>query len=88
MPSEVSALVARAGALDLDVRGLMTVAPANPQGARVAFRDTRHLVDDLGLDECSMGMSEDLEIACELGTTEIRVGRALFGERVVPGTLA
>ena len=28
-----------------------------------------------------MGMSDDLEIACEFGTTELRIGRALFGER-------
>ena len=30
-----------------------------------------------------MGMSDDLEIACEMGTSEVRIGRALFGERVV-----
>jgi uncharacterized pyridoxal phosphate-containing UPF0001 family protein len=29
-----------------------------------------------------MGMSDDLEIACEMGTSELRIGRALFGERV------
>ncbi len=87
-PHEVPGLVARASALELDVRGLMTVAPANLEGTRRAFRATRQLVDDLGLVECSMGMSDDLEIACELGTTEIRVGRALFGERLPPGTLA
>ena len=30
-----------------------------------------------------MGMSDDLEMACEMGTSELRIGRALFGERVV-----
>jgi uncharacterized pyridoxal phosphate-containing UPF0001 family protein len=38
--------------------------------------------------ERSMGMSEDLEMACELGTTEVRVGRALFGPRTDAGHLA
>src|ERR1019366_1514572 len=39
------------------------------------------LADALGLVERSMGMSDDLELACELGTTEVRLGRALFGPR-------
>ena len=41
-------------------------------------------VDELGLRERSMGMSDDLELACEYGTTEVRVGRALFGPRAAP----
>ena len=82
--SDVAALVARARNLELDVRGLMVVAPAEPALARVAFKATRDLADDLGLVERSMGMSDDLEIACEQGTTEVRIGRALFGERGTP----
>jgi len=39
------------------------------------------LADSLGLKERSMGMTDDLEIACELGSTEVRIGRALFGPR-------
>jgi pyridoxal phosphate enzyme (YggS family) len=81
---EVPALVRRARALELDVRGLMTVAAPEPALARSAFANLAALRDALGLVECSMGMSDDLEIACELGTTEVRIGRALFGERVVP----
>ena len=80
-PSEVAELIARARDLALDVRGLMTVAPPDPAGARAAFGSTRRLVDAHGLDECSMGMSNDLEIACDEGTSELRIGRALFGPR-------
>jgi uncharacterized pyridoxal phosphate-containing UPF0001 family protein len=80
---DVATLVARARALDLDVRGLMTVAPTDPEGARRAFRSLRALADDLGLVERSMGMSDDLELACEYGTSEVRIGRALFGARAV-----
>jgi pyridoxal phosphate enzyme (YggS family) len=82
---EVPALVGRARDLDLDVRGLMTVAAPDSALARSAFANLAALREDLGLAECSMGMSDDLEIACELGTTELRIGRALFGERVVHG---
>ena len=81
-PSAVAPLVQRARDLGLDVAGLMTVAPPDPHGARAAFRAARDLVDDLALVECSMGMSDDLEIACELGSSEVRIGRALFGARV------
>jgi pyridoxal phosphate enzyme (YggS family) len=80
-PSEVAALVGRARALELDLRGLMTVAAPEPASARTAFTALAQLRDDLGLHECSMGMSDDLEMACELGTDELRIGRALFGER-------
>jgi PLP dependent protein len=80
-PSEVAALVQRARDLGLDVRGLMTVAPEEPDSAREGFHITTQLADDLGLKERSMGMSGDLELACECGTTEVRIGRALFGPR-------
>ncbi len=80
-PRDVAALVGRGRALGLSVRGLMTVAPTDPAGARSAFAATSALADDLALVERSMGMSDDLELACELGSTEIRVGRALFGDR-------
>ena len=80
---EVAALVARAAERGLVVRGLMTVGPTGADGeaARPGFRQVRGLVDDLGLDECSMGMSGDLVVAVEEGSTEVRVGTALFGPR-------
>ena len=79
--SEVSNLVSRARELSLDVWGLMTVAPPEKEGARAAFSKLVVLADALDLKERSMGMTDDLEIACELGSTEVRIGRALFGPR-------
>ena len=68
--------------LGLDVRGLMTIAPfGDPELARPAFRALRALADGLGLVECSMGMSNDLEVAVEEGATIVRIGTALFGPR-------
>ena len=84
-PAQVAALVRQGRALGLDVRGLMTIAPPDPDGARAAFGTVRSLADDLGLVERSMGMSDDLEIAGEFATTEVRIGRALFGPRGVAG---
>ncbi len=80
-PEDVAALVTSAQTSGLDVRGLMTVAPIETDAARRAFRTVRSLADDLGLRECSMGMTDDLEIAVEEGSTMVRVGRALFGDR-------
>jgi hypothetical protein len=80
---EVPSLVKRARDLALDVRGLMTVAAPDAALARSSFASLEALRVDQGLEVCSMGMSDDLEIACEMGTSELRIGRALFGERVV-----
>lgn len=82
-PREVPGLVDAALNRGLRVEGLMTIGPTN--GDRVAtgraFAATRALVDMLGLQECSMGMTDDLDLAVAEGTTMIRVGRALFGAR-------
>jgi|HubBroStandDraft_6_1064221.scaffolds.fasta_scaffold471283_1 uncharacterized pyridoxal phosphate-containing UPF0001 family protein len=81
-PPEVPTLVGSLREQGLDVRGLMTVGPAGPpEESRPGFRLTAHLARDLGLPEVSMGMSDDLEVALSEGTTMVRVGRALFGER-------
>jgi pyridoxal phosphate enzyme (YggS family) len=81
-PEEAAALVDQLQRLGLDVRGLMAVgASGTPEAARPGFRRLRQLADELGLPERSMGMTEDLEIAVEEGTTMVRIGRALFGER-------
>jgi pyridoxal phosphate enzyme (YggS family) len=80
-PGETVRLVAHARALSLDVRGLMTVAPQAPDDARAAFRRVSALADELDLVERSMGMTDDLEIAVAEGSTMVRIGRALFGER-------
>jgi len=67
----------------LDVRGLMTVAPQvdDPERVRPVFRRLRELRDELALDELSMGMTDDFEVAIEEGATMVRIGRAIFGER-------
>lgn len=79
-PADAPALVAALSDLGLDVRGLMAVAPLG-QPARPAFRAVRELADRLGLPERSMGMTGDLEDAVAEGSTMVRVGRALFGDR-------
>jgi pyridoxal phosphate enzyme (YggS family) len=86
-PDEVAHLVAYARSHGLSVRGLMVVAP-RAANADTAFSTTVDLADRLGLVERSMGMSADLEGACALGSTEVRLGTALFGPRVYPGSLA
>jgi PLP dependent protein len=82
-PEEVPVLVEETRAMGLDVAGLMTVGPTlgGPSAARAGFRVVRGLVDQLGLRVCSMGMSDDLEVAVEEGSTQVRVGSALFGPR-------
>lgn len=84
LPAEVAPLLRIAAALpNLDVRGLMTVAPhvADAQLVRPVFRELRQLAGAHGLSELSMGMSNDYEVAIEEGATFVRVGRAIFGER-------
>ncbi|MHB1208331.1 MAG: YggS family pyridoxal phosphate enzyme [Acidimicrobiales bacterium] len=86
-PELAASLVKQARALNVDIRGLMTVPAAGVENSRSAFAALTRLADDLGLRERSMGMSDDLEIACELGSTEIRIGRALFGPRMATSPL-
>jgi pyridoxal phosphate enzyme (YggS family) len=86
-PGGVAALVARLREREVVVEGLMAVGRAGPpESARPGFRLLRALVDDLGLVTCSMGMTDDLEVAVEEGSTMVRVGSALFGPR--PSTRA
>lgn len=81
-PDATPALVEELHALGLDVCGLMGIAPlAAPVEAAPGFSRLRRMVDTLGLRECSMGMSADLEVAIAEGTTMVRVGRDLFGPR-------
>ena len=84
--AELDELIDIAREQGLDLRGLMTVGPTvgGPQAARVGFEAVRAAVDRHGLAVCSMGMTADLEVAVACGTTEVRVGTALFGSRPVP----
>jgi pyridoxal phosphate enzyme (YggS family) len=75
---------------NLQLRGLMTVPPftEDPEGARPYFRKLRELRDEIArknssvaLNQLSMGMSHDFEVAIEEGSTCVRVGTAIFGER-------
>jgi hypothetical protein len=72
------------------VRGLMILPPydPDPERSRPYFRRLRRLLEEararhgaLRLDELSMGMTEDFEVAIEEGATMVRIGRALFGDR-------
>jgi len=84
--ADLDALVDAVRDLGLDLRGLMTVGPTEggPEAARPGFRAVRAAVDRFGLPICSMGMTGDLEVAVEEGSTQVRVGTALFGTRPVP----
>ena len=90
---EVIDLVRQVSALShVRIRGLMTMPPFfdDPEGARPYFRELRRLateIDALGIPgvsmaELSMGMSGDFEAAIAEGATLVRVGSAIFGERV------
>lgn len=91
---ELTALLERLPDLKhLALRGLMTIAPLddNPRSARTCFRQLRQLRDRLvvahpllDFSQLSMGMSGDFETAIEEGSTLIRIGTALFGERPRP----
>jgi pyridoxal phosphate enzyme (YggS family) len=82
-PEQVGALVAEARGMGLVVDGLMVVGPTDgdPDRTRQAFADVGRLADHEGLAVRSMGMSADLEIAVDEGSTMVRVGSALFGDR-------
>jgi pyridoxal phosphate enzyme (YggS family) len=78
----------------LQVHGLMAVPPyaTNPEATRPFFRLLRDLRDQIAtrklpriaMDVLSMGMSHDFEVAIEEGSTCVRVGTAIFGERPKP----
>ena len=67
----------------IELLGLMTVAPQadDRESVRPVFRQLRELRGAIGLSELSMGMTDDFEVAVEEGSTLVRVGRAIFGDR-------
>ena len=77
---------------NLSLRGLMTVPPytEDPEGARPFFRQLNKIRNEIAarrlasvsMDVLSMGMSHDFEVAIEEGSTCVRVGTAIFGERM------
>jgi uncharacterized pyridoxal phosphate-containing UPF0001 family protein len=84
-PDRVGELVAALRDEALEVAGLMAVGPPGPpEEARSGFALVSTLADSLDLPVRSMGMSDDLEVALSEGSTMLRLGRALFGDRA-PG---
>ena len=92
-PAELEALAKQVAELpNLQVCGLMCLPPNcdDPEAVRPYFRRMRALAEQLNrlslpgvtLTELSMGMSGDFEVAIEEGATLVRVGTAIFGERV------
>lgn len=78
-PGDTPALVETLRELGLVVRGLMAVGPlGNPEDARPGFHFVRGLADQLGLPVVSMGMTRDLHVAVQEGSTMVRLGTALF----------
>lgn len=91
-PEEAPALIRSVAQMaNLSIRGLMTMAPwyDDPERARPCFAGLRAIRDriaaenipNVAMRELSMGMTDDFEVAVEEGSTIVRVGRAIFGER-------
>ena len=78
--ADLPALIGEARAADIPLAGLMCVPPAGIEAAPF-FALLAKLADDHGISGLSMGMSEDFEVAIQLGATHVRVGSALFGNR-------
>jgi PLP dependent protein len=80
--AETPSLVGLARDEGLDVRGLMGVGPAgDPSAARPGFARLVALAESLEVPVRSIGMSADLEVAVQEGSTMVRIGRDLFGAR-------
>ena len=92
MPEEAEELIRQIATVDhIRVHGLMTIAPyvENPEENRIHFRNLHKLlvdinsknIDNIVMDELSMGMTGDYEVAIEEGATFVRVGTGIFGNR-------
>ena len=84
LPTKADGFVAECQAMDLPVRGLMCIPPLDEEPA-LHFALLAKIAARNGLAGLSMGMSGDFERAIALGATHVRVGSAIFGERVKPG---
>ena len=78
--SEVEDLVYFSKKIGLDVIGLMCIPPLNfdPESY---FKEMKNLNKDLNFTDLSMGMSSDFLIAAKYGSTYIRIGSGIFGQR-------
>ena len=80
LPKEAAALIAQARGLALPIIGLMCIPPVEDDAAP-HFAFLAKLARDNGLDQLSMGMSGDFEMAVRFGASYVRVGTAIFGAR-------
>jgi hypothetical protein len=78
-----SLLQAASDATNVELAGLMTIAPRvdDPEQVRPVFQRLGELAQSHGLAGLSMGMTDDYAVAIEEGATIVRVGRAIFGDR-------
>ncbi|QEW18135.1 pyridoxal phosphate enzyme, YggS family [Marinibacterium anthonyi] len=83
MPGDADAFVAECRGLDLPVKGLMCIPPVDEEPS-LHFALLARIAERNGLSGLSMGMSADFESAIALGATHVRVGSAIFGDRVPP----
>jgi len=81
LPADADAFIAEVRALELPLKGLMCIPPVEEEPS-LHFALLAKIADRNGLTGLSMGMSSDFESAIALGATHIRVGSAIFGERV------
>lgn len=81
LPADTDAFVAEVRALDLPLKGLMCIPPVEEEPS-LHFALLAKIAERNGLSGLSMGMSSDFESAIALGATHVRVGSAIFGERV------
>ncbi len=80
LPMDADSFINDCRGLDLPVRGLMCIPPADEEPS-LHFALLAKIATRNGLDGLSMGMSGDFESAIALGATHIRVGSAIFGAR-------
>jgi pyridoxal phosphate enzyme (YggS family) len=81
LPDSADAFIAESAALDLPVAGLMCIPPVN-EDPSLHFKLLGEIAARNGLNGLSMGMSGDFETAVSHGATHVRVGSAIFGDRV------
>ncbi|MEX0327507.1 MAG: YggS family pyridoxal phosphate-dependent enzyme [Ruegeria sp.] len=81
LPKDADAFIAECRVLDLPIQGLMCIPPVEEEPA-LHFALLAKISERNGLTGLSMGMSSDFESAIALGATHVRVGSAIFGDRV------
>lgn len=81
LPAELPAFLKYCRNKGLGITGLMCIPPVD-EPAALHFAFLQKLAEENGLEHLSMGMSSDFEKAVPLGATYVRVGTALFGERI------